>query len=231
MRGKRGARLVRDNLNDGAVDFGLRPKTTGANFRDHLYRRIKLRHDAEQTHFAGVWRGGKSLRHFALNGDMHAHAVRKVIEQNSDERRGRLIRQVGDQAKGAAVDCGRNEWVERMLGGQAIAFNERDLILKSFAVEGGQVAVHFAGDHVRIGGNKQIRESAGARTDFQNHFARANVGGLHERAKHVVIMQEVLPKAMLGAQAARGKNGFDFCECLHLCMSGKGAWRLCEIDW
>ena len=154
MRGKRGARLVRRNRNDGAGDFGLRPKTTGANFRDHLYRRIKLSHDAEQTHFAGVWRGGKSLRHFALNGDMHAHAVRKVIQQNSDERRGRLIRQVGDQAKGAAVDCGRNEWVERMLGGQAIAFNERDLILKSFAVEGGQVAVHFAGDHVGVGGDQ-----------------------------------------------------------------------------
>ncbi len=215
MRGKRGAWLVRRNLNDGAGDFGLRPKTTGANFRDHLYRRIKLRHDAEQAHFAGVWGGGQSLRNFVLNGDMHSHAMWKVIQKNGNQRRGRLIRQVGDQAKWSAVDCGRNEWVERMLGGQAIAFNERDLILKSFAVKGGQVAVHFAGDHVRVGGNKQIRESAGARTDFQNHFARANVGGLHERAKHVVIMQEVLPKAMLGTQSARGKNGFDFCECLH----------------
>lgn len=102
-----------------------------------------------------------------------------------------------------------------MFGGKAITFDQSDASAKALAVERRQIAVHFASDHVRVGLHQKIREGAGARTDFKNHFAGGNVGGLHKRAKHVVIMQEVLPKAMLGTQAARGKNGFDFRECLH----------------
>ncbi len=95
---------MRSNFNDGAGDLGLGPKTSRTNFSDRLYASVKLCHHAEQAHFAGIGHRGESLRHFALNSDMHAHAVWKVIEQNGNERRCRLIGQVGDHAKWTALD-------------------------------------------------------------------------------------------------------------------------------
>ena len=110
--GQRGARLMRRKLNNRTGDFRLWPKTSWSNFGDHVYARVKLRHHAEQAHLAGVGRGIQPLRNFALNGDMHSHAIWKVIEQNGDQRSGRLIRQICDHAKWPVVDGGRDQWVE-----------------------------------------------------------------------------------------------------------------------
>ena len=100
---------------------------------------------------------------------------------------------------------------------ETVTANERDPVTQSRLDDRGHVLVHFGADDIGPGLDQRLGERPRTGTDLEHEITRRHLSRLDDAAQLIVIVKEVLPEAMLRADATCGEQFADLVETLHEC--------------
>ena len=106
-------------------------------------------------------------------------------------------------------------WRKGPLAVEAILADECHPAAQPLFDDGLHVRIDLAGHDLGAGLDQRLGQRAGPGADLEDDLARPHARRLDQLAEHVVVVEEVLPEAMLGPDAAPGEQGLDLAQRLH----------------
>ena len=129
-------------------------------------------------------------------------------QQLNDERRGDVVRQVGDQLRPARrrqVD----RRVQRVLAGQGVTLDDVDPFPVPLACGGGEVAVDLDGRHPRPAFQQLVGQRARAWADLDDVLAGHELAGVGDEADDGRLDHKVLPEPVPRPGLGGGEDRVD----------------------